>query len=114
VLPADVEAARLVVQSKPRRLAQAHDVFYGRGSSTTEEMRGSTLERFVTSISLEGDWDDIRGFIYALETAPEFIVIDNVAIAEGFDTNSPLSLSVDLSTYYRAATLRTGAISNGR
>lgn len=114
VLPADVEAARLIVSSKTRRLAAAHDVFYDRGNSDTEAIRESTLERFISSIALAGDWDDIRGFIYALETAPEFIVIDNVAIAEGFDANSPLSLSMDLSTYYRSPTARTRTSSNGR
>jgi Tfp pilus assembly protein PilO len=106
VLPADVEAARLVVQSKPRRLASAHDVFYGRSQSDTVEVRESTLERLFSSIELAGSWDDIRGFIYALETAPEFIVIENVAIAEGSDANAPLSLSMELSTYYRSPTAR--------
>ena len=114
VLPSDVEAARLIVSSKPRRLASAHDVFYDRGNMDTEAIRESTLERFVSSIALAGDWDDIRGFIYALETAPEFIVIDNVAITEGTDTNSPLSLSVDLSTYYRGRAVRTRTGADGR
>jgi Tfp pilus assembly protein PilO len=110
VLPSDVETARLVVQSKPRRLASAHDVYYARGQSDTLEMRESTLERFVSKISLAGSWDDIRGFIYELETAAEFIVIDNVEIAEGLDANSPLALSMEISTYYRAPAARARAI----
>jgi Tfp pilus assembly protein PilO len=114
VLPADVEAARLVVQSKPRRLASAHDVLYARSQSDTEALRDSSLERFISSISLAGSWDDIRGFIYELETAPEFIVIENVAIAEGMDSNAPLSLSMDLSTYYRSPPARTRANPNAR
>lgn len=108
VLPADVEAGRLVVQSKPRRLAAAHDVFFGRSQTDTVENRDSTLERLISSVSLAGSWDDIRGFIYALETAPEFIVIENVAIAEA-DANAPLSLSMDLSTYYRSPAARASA-----
>ena len=114
VLPVDVEAARLVVQSKPRRLASSHEVRYERGQSDTESVRESSLERFVTSIALTGSWDDIRGFIYELETAPDFIVIDHIAIAEGLDTNAPLELSMELSTYYRARTARTRASANGR
>ena len=114
VLPADVEAARLVVQSKPRRLASAHDVHYNRGQSDTLEIKDSTLERFVTSIALSGSWDDVRGFIYELETAPEFIVIDNVAIQEGLEANAPLALAMEISTYYRAPTARARAIGNDR
>ena len=114
VLPVDVEAARLVVQSKPRRLAAAHDVRYQRGQSDTEVIRDSALARFVSAISLEGSWDDIRGFIYELETAPEFIVIEDVSIAEGTDSNAPLSLTMQLSSYYRAPAAPVQASSNGR
>jgi Tfp pilus assembly protein PilO len=114
VLPVDVEAARLVVQSKPRRLASAHEVQYERGQSDTEAIRGSALARLVTAISLSGSWDDIRGFIYELETAPEFIVIDNVAITEGMDTNAPLSLTMELSSYYRVPAGPARASANGR
>ena len=53
--------------------------------------------------SLEGDWDDIRQLIYEIETGPDFIVIDNVALAEGEDANAPLALTLDISTYYRVA-----------
>jgi Tfp pilus assembly protein PilO len=114
VLPVSVDAARRVLQSKPRRLASAHDVGYGRGQADIEEVRESSLERLISSISLSGSWDDIRGFIYELETAPEFIVIDNVEIAEGQDTDAPLALSMNLSTYFRSPTARTRASGNAR
>jgi Tfp pilus assembly protein PilO len=114
VLPLDVESARRIVQSKPRRLATAHDVHYARAQSDTEDVRESSLERLSSAISLSGSWEDIRAFIYELETAPEFIVIDNVAITEGTDTNSPLSLSVEVSTYYRGRAVRTRTGSDGR
>lgn len=114
VLPADVEQARRIVQSKTIRLAESHDVQYERGTSDTEAIRESSLERFRNSIALSGLWDDIRSFIYALETAPEFVVIDNIVLAEGVDTNAPLSISVELSTYYRAPAARARAGANGR
>ena len=114
VLPSDVAQARRVVQSKTMRLAAAHDVDYQRGTSDIEELRDSSLERFTSAISLSGSWDDIRGFIYELETAPEFVVIDNIVLAEGADTNAPLSLSVELSTYYRPSTAPAKVGANGR
>ncbi len=51
--------------------------------------------------SLTGDWDDIRQMIYEIETGPDFVVIDNMRLVEGAETNAPLSLTLDLSTYYR-------------
>jgi Tfp pilus assembly protein PilO len=114
VLPADVAHARRIVQSKTMRLAAAHDVQHQRGTSDTEQLRESSLERLTYAMSLSGAWDDIRGFIYELETAPEFVVIDNIVLAEGSDTNAPLSLSVELSTYYRPTTARAQADANGR
>ena len=52
------------------------------------------------SVLAEGDWEDIRKLIHAIETGPDFVVIDNVALAEA-RTNAPLSLSLAMSTYYR-------------
>lgn len=114
VLPTDVEQARRVVQSKTIRLADAHDVAHKGGNADTEQVGESPLERFRYSISLSGSWDDIRAFIYELETAPEFVVIDNIVLGEGFDTNAPLSLAVELSTYYRAPAARGRAGADGR
>jgi Tfp pilus assembly protein PilO len=116
VLPATVDAARRTVQTKTMKLADAHDVQYERGTSDTEEVRESSLERFTYSLTLSGTYDDIRAFIYELETAPDFVVIDKILLAEGQDTNAPLSLSVDLSTYYRATPARPDAqaATNGR
>ncbi len=51
--------------------------------------------------SLTGDWDDIRQLIYEIETGADFVVIDNVRLVEGAEANAPLSLTLDLSTYYR-------------
>jgi hypothetical protein len=50
--------------------------------------------------------------IYDLETAPEFIVIDNIVLTEGREGEPGLAWSLELSTYYRAPAVRAGA--NGR
>lgn len=104
VLPADVAAARRTVQRKIRVLAEEHDVDYERDSADTEEIRDSSLERLTATISLLGSYDDIRALLYGLETAPEFVIVDKIVLAEGLDVNAPLRLSLELSTYYRAAT----------
>ena len=41
---------------------------------------------------LEGEYRDVRRFIHALETAPEFVVIEDVALVQG-ERNAPLTLT---------------------
>jgi hypothetical protein len=103
VLPADFAAARRLTQLKLAQMARAHEVRYQRGAATPESLRDSTLERLRTDISLEGDWNDIRQLIYEIETGPDFMVIDNVSLAEGESATAPLSLTLEISTYYQVA-----------
>jgi hypothetical protein len=42
----------------------------------------------------------MRTFIHQLETAPEFVVIDNVELTEE-DAGNELKVKLQLSTYYR-------------
>ena len=44
----------------------------------------------------------IVGAVYEIETGPDFIVIDNVQLEEGRQANAQLSLTLELSTYYKA------------
>ena len=104
VLPADMSSARRMTHLKLSQLARSHDVIFQGGAAATEALRESTLERLKVNYSLTGDWDDIRQMIYEIETGPDFVVIDNVRLVEGAETNAPLSLTLDLSTYYRAVT----------
>jgi hypothetical protein len=106
VLPSDFASARRTAGLKLAQLARAHDVDFRGGAATTEELEDSALERLHVTYSLTGDWDDIRQLLYEIETGPDFIVIDNVRLAEGSEENAPLSLALELSTYYRIANAR--------
>ena len=101
VLPSDFATARRMTGLKLQQLARAHDVDFQGGAATTETLRDSTVERMHVNYALTGDWDDIRQMIYEIETGPDFLVIDNVQLAEGAEANAPLSLALELSTYYR-------------
>jgi len=101
VLPADVSAARRLTNLKLGQMVRQHDVNFQRSASTPESTKASALERLSISYSLSGDWEDIRMLIHAIETGPDFVVIDNVALQQGGDVDAPLSFSLDLSTYYR-------------
>ena len=104
VLPSDLSTARRMTHLKLSQLARSHAVDFRGGAATTESLRNSTLERLSVNYALTGDWDDIRQMIYEIETGPDFVVIDNVRLVEGDEANAPLSLTLDLSTYYRVAT----------
>lgn len=101
VLPTNFAAARRMTQLKLAQMARAHNVLYQRGKTTQEQLRDSPLERLSISCSLAGDWDDIRQLIHEIETGPDFLVIDNVALTEGESAAAPLALQLELSTYYR-------------
>lgn len=104
VLPANLSVARRLTVLKLAQLARSHDVALQRGAATTETLRNSPLERLGVDYSLEGSWNDVRQFIYEIETGPDFLVIDNVGLSEVEGGNAPLALALEISTYYRAST----------
>jgi len=102
VLPADVAAARRLTHLKLSQMARDHGITFQRSASATETVRDSSLERLRVSYVLVGDYQDVRALIHAIETAPDFLVLDNVYLAEGADPDAPLTLTLELSTFFRA------------
>ena len=51
-------------------------------------------------MQFQGDYESFRQFIFALESAPEFVIIDDVTLAQS-DASKPLTLTLELSTYFR-------------
>jgi Tfp pilus assembly protein PilO len=62
--------------------------------------RSSLLGQLKIRIVLQGNYESVRRFIYAMETAPEFVIIDDVSLAQN-DLSKPLLLTLGLSTYHR-------------
>jgi len=60
------------------------------------------LKRLTTRVVLQGDYESIRSFIYELEQAPQFVVIDQVTLLEA-EEGTPVTLTVTLSTFFREA-----------
>ena len=100
VLPANVGVARRMLQLKLRQQADAHGVEYQGGGSTEDELDDSSLLRLTMSMRLSGSYDDIRAFIYDLETSPDFLVIDHVRLSEA-NRAEGLELALSVSTFYR-------------
>jgi Tfp pilus assembly protein PilO len=103
VLPHDLTGARRITYLRLAQLAQKEGLRAQRRSSEPEDPeRNSSLRRLKISMTLAGDYENMRQFIYQLETAPDFVVIDDIALSEAGEPGSPLVLTLALSTYYRA------------
>jgi hypothetical protein len=101
VLPADRVTARRMTYARLPALARKSNVRYEAGSFETDQTVKSTrVGRLHSRMTLQVDYENFRRFIYDLETAPEFLIIDSVSISQG-EVGKPLTLSLEVSTYYR-------------
>jgi Tfp pilus assembly protein PilO len=101
VLPQDLAGARRLTYLRLARLARDSNLEYERSQYAPESDDDSTLTRLQIQMVLSGTYAEMRDFIYQLETAPEFVVIDNIQLAEGSNGNGSLVVTLDLSTYFR-------------
>ena len=107
VLPPDQTAARRMTYASLPALARKTSVRYEARTIAVDEM--SEDKRFghmTIRMQLQGDYENLRQFIYELERSPEFVIIDDVVLTESV-RGEALMLTLDLSTYYRAR--RNGA-----
>jgi Tfp pilus assembly protein PilO len=102
VLAQDLSGARRLTYGRVQRLAQENHLAYQGSRYEPVEERGSTLTKLKVNVELTGTYNNLRSFIHAIESAPQFVVIENISLAEGSNEGS-LRLAMDLSTYYRSA-----------
>ena len=103
VLPADVGAARRVMQLRLAQLARLHQVTFSRSVASPETIRGSALSRLQVTADLVGRYRDIRTFLYELETSDDFVIIDSIVLEEGDEAQAPMNLTLHVSTVYKGS-----------
>ena len=101
VLPRDLASARSLTHVRLAQLARMHNLRYERAQSEPVLTKDSKLTQLKVQMNLGGSYAGVRGFLHSLETAPQFVVIDNVVLGES-DGDS-LQLTLTLSTYYRSS-----------
>lgn len=103
VLPTDLAGARRITYLRLSQLAEQEQVQIERRSYADPDIdpQGS-LSRLRVSMTIQGSYENVRQFIYQLESGTDFIVIDDVSLAQGIEPNAPLTLALAISTYYRA------------
>ena len=102
VLPSNLDEARRRTYARLPALARKANMRLTQRElgRDAEVERSSHLGRFRTAMVLEGSYENIRQFLYELETTPEFIIVDDVSLGQS-EPNKPVTLRVELSTYYR-------------
>jgi hypothetical protein len=103
VLPANQDAARRMTYASLPALARRAKVEYAARTTGIEDRvreKEKRLGRMTIRMVLQGDYESLRQFLYELETAPEFVIIDDVVFVEGENADT-LTLTVNMSTYYR-------------
>jgi Tfp pilus assembly protein PilO len=102
VLPSSLARARDVTYLRLNQIAEQHGVRTRQQHAVADQVRKGTLQRLRITMQLEGDYENIRRFIYQLESGSDFVVIDSVELAQDGQPGSPLTLALGLSTYYHA------------
>lgn len=103
VLPVDLTAARRLTYGSLPALARRTNVRYQQSRYSPEESkRDARVGRLDIRMVLQGDYESLRQFIYELESSSEFVIIDDVTLTQN-DPGKPLTLALELSTYYRLA-----------
>ena len=101
VLPADLIAARRLTYAALPALAKKSNVKYQQSRYEPEQPeKDARVARLHIRVVLIGDYEGFRRFIYEFESSPEFVILDDFTITQG-DMSRPLTLTLELSTYFR-------------
>lgn len=105
VLPNNHAEARDLLYSQLRTIARQTGLAFSGSSFEPEEVDDSSLMRFREDVTLTGDYSNIRRFLYDVETAEEFFIVQSVKLGPSNQRTGSGSLEVVLSiaTYYRGA-----------
>ncbi|MCR4374949.1 MAG: type II secretion system protein M [Acidobacteria bacterium] len=105
VLPASHAVARDLLYLQVSKLSREHGLKFESSSFEPEPVDGSSLMRFRVDVSLTGDYANIRKFLYRIETAEEFYIIEGVKLGQASRTEGGTALEVVLqvATYYSGA-----------
>jgi len=103
VLPADLTAARRVIWPRLQQIARQAGLQAQSSNAGLATDREQALTQLLIKMELTGSYRAVRDFIHRLERASEFLVIQRVALQESNEESAPLTLQLDLATYYKEA-----------
>jgi hypothetical protein len=95
-LPAMAEKTRVRWLKRTSEVSDADVSGAGGGAGGNDARLGQVTINMV----LQGEYADLRNFLYSVESAAQFIVVDDVMLSEG-QPDEPLTLAVRMSTFFR-------------
>jgi Tfp pilus assembly protein PilO len=101
VLARDLPGARRLTFTRLADMATQSRLEFERRKYEPIIERGSNLTRLQVDMDLAGSYASIRDFIHAIESSPEFVVIDDVGLIENVQSDDAIRLTLRLSTYFR-------------
>jgi hypothetical protein len=100
MLPADFIAARRMTYARLPALARKSNVQYLSGTFVVDtSLKSERLGRLEIRMFLQGEYDNLRRFIYELEASPDFVIVDAVTLSQD-DPTKPLKVTLELSSFY--------------
>ena len=101
-LPTSFSRAVYVANFFLGRVAEGNKLVLRSGQWEPAPLKDSRLTRVSGTVSLIGDYTNVRKFLYEVETAQEFVVIESVELSEANTTqnDSRLELTLNIATYY--------------
>ena len=101
VLPTDMSAARRVLYPHLDQLARSSNLTTLRYRINPDTTRSGTLRKLTMTMILSGEYTNVRRFIHDLETAPEFLVLENLSVMQAEEGERQLNVTAQVATYYR-------------
>jgi Tfp pilus assembly protein PilO len=101
VLPPSHAAARNLLYLQLRTIAQQNGLQFSSGSFNLKTVDDSSLISLGSTVSLNGDYSNIRRFLYDLETAEEFFIVQSVKLGPSTrKEGGALEVLLGVNTYY--------------
>lgn len=112
VLPQSLGDARSILFLELVRIGDETGMQYESNVFEPEEVDDSSLMRYRTDVALTGEYAGIRRFLYLLETAQQFFVVESVKLGQSGreqGRGGSIEVVVEVATYYnRTATPGAG------
>lgn len=120
ILPADSRQAQNMTNFALERLARESGVIEKNGQTNYEPVKESRLEHWTSRVVLDGSYPNIRRFLYALEMARPFVVIEKVELSPSNESGmaagsqgNTIEVTLEISTYYLVGQLHETAGATG-
>lgn len=108
VLPTSFAEGIRVTNFWLQGVAAEYGVKFRTGQWEPEDIRDSRLIQLTGTATLTGDYSDIRKFLYHVETAEQFVVIESVELSQANvgQADADIEVTLKISTYYLAPDAR--------